>query len=688
MKSASLRFSTDILRRLGEELNPSVDHGIIELVKNAYDADARKCTVELIKTDYAGGSFQVSDDGDGMDSEEVSGGWLVIGKSRRAGQAHTRLGRVPSGSKGLGRLAALRLGKRAKLTTRPRKNSQTQYELTIDWAEFDKATLVDDVELSISARKLPGRSEAGTEIHVEDLRTRISRMDVKRLARAMVLLADPFGGDPSSFKLALNAPEYSDLENLVSNLYFEDAEYHLEATLDEEGRAKAVIRDWRGKSLWTAKHKDITTVEDSGRYECPSARFDFWAFLLNKETFSTRNSTLGEVRAWLQSYGGVHLYQNELRVNPYGNPGNDWLDINLRRAQSPEERPSTNNSIGRVALFDTQRLLLQKTDRSGFIESDAFLELKRFASDSLEWMAKNRLEEAEKRRAKARAEAPMRSRTTKDSVEEAIRSIPAADRTAVVAAFSRYESARDREVKALQKEVQLYRTLSTAGITAATFAHESTANPIKAISSTIKTIERRARKHLGSRFRAILQEPIEIIVHSIDALKVLGNITLSLVDHDKRRVGKVDLHKVIKDVIRLYSPFIDEQGVEIHLELTKGKPYLRGSEAATESIIANFLNNSLMWFEGQVRKKPMVLIRTELQGEIFRLEFLDNGPGIRDIDPRFIWLPGQTTRPNGTGLGLAIVRDAVKDLGGSVGVIEKGDLGGATFWVELPILGA
>ena len=40
MSTARIRFSADILRRLGEELNPNLDKGIVELVKNSYDADA------------------------------------------------------------------------------------------------------------------------------------------------------------------------------------------------------------------------------------------------------------------------------------------------------------------------------------------------------------------------------------------------------------------------------------------------------------------------------------------------------------------------------------------------------------------------------------------------------------------------------------------------------------------------
>ena len=80
MASTHIRFSTDILRRLGEELNPSADQGIIELVKNAYDADARHCTIELQNTDEAGGSIRIIDDGRGMDQHAIKDGWLVLGR--------------------------------------------------------------------------------------------------------------------------------------------------------------------------------------------------------------------------------------------------------------------------------------------------------------------------------------------------------------------------------------------------------------------------------------------------------------------------------------------------------------------------------------------------------------------------------------------------------------------------------
>ena len=130
MSTARIRFSTEILKRLGEELNPSLDKGVLELVKNAYDADATKCTVELQSTDAAGGVVIVKDNGDGMTTDDITNGWLVLGRSTKTQQRKTRLGRIPAGSKGLGRLAALRMGKRALMTTFPRKEKTTEHGFT------------------------------------------------------------------------------------------------------------------------------------------------------------------------------------------------------------------------------------------------------------------------------------------------------------------------------------------------------------------------------------------------------------------------------------------------------------------------------------------------------------------------------------------------------------------------------
>lgn len=687
MSGARLRFSTEIVRRLGEELNPTLDKGVLELVKNAYDADATTCRVELRDTDQAGGTIIIEDNGDGMTVQQIVDSWLVLGRSAKSTTQETRLGRIPSGSKGLGRLAALRMGTTALLETSARSEPDSSHHLLIDWNEFDRANIVDDFALDIQTTPRQNQPSGGTKVAISNLKSGLGRVPVKRLARELVMLADPFTNDPAGFRPELLVPEYNDLEALVQNRYFNDAEYHLRAEVGRDGSATATVSDWKGSVLYEAGHDRIAKSKDHPPYQCPQATFHLWVFILNQQTFSTRQSTIRDVREWLSEVGGVHFYYNDLRVSPYGNPGDDWLGMNLRRAQSPEERPSTNTSIGRITVLDHRDDLVQKTDRSGFIENDAFTQLRSFARDCLDWMAVRRLEDAEKRRSQVRTDAPKRTDTAKRRVEDAIAAAPEKNREAIQRAFTSYESSRDHEVNVLQREVQLYRTLSTAGITAATFAHESNANPFKIISQSIAAIERRAKRHVGNLYDKMFKHPIDGTKRALGSLSVLSTATLSLIDHEKRRTARIDLHDLIHKVLITYAPFFEGRDVKLIKELASGNPFLRGQPAALESIFANLLNNSMAAFEDAGTERRIIQVTSQISGDRWQLSVSDNGPGIVGIPMTDIWLPGETTRKHGTGLGLTIVRDAAKDLGGSVHATEKGELGGAVITVELPIIG-
>lgn len=680
-----IRFATSILSRLGEELNPNIDQGILELVKNAYDADALACSVSLLRDEAGDSKIVVEDDGHGMDAAGIVDGWLVLGSSKKSTSVRTPLGRRPAGNKGLGRLAALRLGRSATMQSRPTSDSK-EYSVEFDWDAFDGAATVDEigVEVQQSERREPGH---GTRIEIRNLRKPIGRNEVKRLARSLVLLSDPFAEDLDSFRPHLIAPEFADLTRIVEDHYFSEADLHLTAVL-RDGKAHAEVSDFRGKVLYKAAHEDIRANANRNPYEAPDIEFDLWAFTMSADTFSTRAASLQEVRQWLKSFGGVHVYSNGLRVSPYGNAGNDWLDMNLSRVRNPELRPSTNNSIGRVKIDDPEGVLVQKTDRSGFIESDEYDNVRQFAIDALDWMARQRLATAEKKRRSKAQEDLVKSKSSLQDVRKQIAAIPdAGKKREVESAFAKYDAARERETAGLRREVQLYRTLSTAGITSATFAHESNGNPLKTIELATNAIRYGIKKDIPEKFEDKYEQPIESIKSSTASLNVLAAATLSLIDPTKRRVSKVDLHGVIQRVVNTFQPFLSGRKVQLQLELTQGRPFMQGTDAALESIVTNIINNSLSAFERAHIEQRRIVLKSRMIDTTWELALSDNGPGIEGIALKEIWLPGETRREGGTGLGLTIVRDAVADLGGSVHAEAHGELGGATFTVQLDTLG-
>lgn len=687
MSEARFRFSKDILRRLGEELNLGLDQGVLELAKNSYDADARICTIELIDADSAGGSIRVTDDGLGMPRLAIENGWLVLGKSPKVGVELTKkFKRIPVGSKGLGRLAALRLGSRVKLVTRPEDEPQYEYLLEIDWNDYEHYEVVEDVVLSIQRMKRSS-PDAGTIITIENLRNSIRREDVKRLARGLLLLADPFEENPAGFRPRLKALEFEDLELFVQRRYFQKAEFHLVATLDLAGYAEAHVLDYKDEVLYSAGHREVNSRTPDKPYDTLAATFDLWWFPFGK-SFAAQHpgGTQKEIREWLKGFGGVHLYVNGLRVAPYGSEGHDWLEMNLARVKSPELAPSTNNSIGRVSLVDSEHALQEKTDRTGLLEGKEFFELKRFCVDTLRWMQRERVREREERRKVEKAASPGRVAVAKKNVAAEVEKLPPKTRRVVQAALSDYEKAVSRQEEVLRKDVQLYRTISTVGITSAVFAHEAK-QPIKSIHLAINRIERKGKEYLKSDYPNTLQPSVESIRKQINTIEAFSGFALSQLQHEKRRIGRVDIHKVIKDTCESMGFLLTQFETEVHLDLTSPTPYVRTSVAALESVFVNLLTNSLKFFEIRGVGDRAIMINTEWDDGTIVIHHSDTGPGIIGISTKDVWLPGETTVDGGTGLGLAVVKDTITELGGHVLAVAHGELQGADFILQFPARG-
>ena len=682
MASEQLRFSPDILRRLGEELVPQIEQGIVELVRNSYDADAVKCRVELESVDKPGGTLRIEDDGVGMDHDAIRSGWLIIGRSNKPGRSLTALGRRPVGEKGLGRLAALRMGRKVKLSTRPASKPSTEYNLVIDWSKYEKIDVVEDVALEIFER--PTQKPPGTSIEVTELLVTFGRREVERLARALLLLADPFD-DNRGFHPFLVSPEFTDLEQRVKNAYFDDAVYYLVAELDEKGRSCVEVYDPRTRVLrWSGQHTDLSKTT----YSTAPAQFELWTFLLEGRSFANRPTTVTEVRNWLGVIGGVHLYHRGLRVHPYGDSGHDWLDMNLLRARNPEMRPSTNTSIGRVITPDPDQILTQKTDRTGFLENMAFIELRRFAIDALEWMARERIAEREAQKQKEKDNVISGVTHAKTKLKGEVEKLPRNQRSPVSEAVQSLESVRQRQESILREELQLYRTLASLGTTIAVFAHEA-AKPVGQIRNMAQSIARRGQKELGPAYPSVLKKPVTIVLQSAKALESYASFPLALLRREKRRFGEVDIHTITQDVIQLFEPFLEDAMITCDVRLCDGRVRVWGSVAAMESILSNLITNAINAFtqQQQSQLERRILVTTQISENTLLISVKDNGPGITILPIDDIWLPGHTSLPGGTGLGLTIVKDSVSDLGGQVHAIAKGELGGAEIVVTLPLMG-
>jgi len=144
-----LKISAAVVKQLGEELVPDAVTAIMELVKNAYDADADWVKITINTKDTLEGDYYFShepgfiiieDNGEGMNYDDINNKWLFISVSHKRdmkekGQTTKVKHRTPLGDKGLGRLSAQRLGYALELRT-GQSGELIMHHVALNWKEF------------------------------------------------------------------------------------------------------------------------------------------------------------------------------------------------------------------------------------------------------------------------------------------------------------------------------------------------------------------------------------------------------------------------------------------------------------------------------------------------------------------------------------------------------------------------
>ena len=206
-----------VVRQLGEQLISDEVTALVELVKNAYDADASFALVEVntegtytedalhfpvalngevevpkgatseerrrLKGAVPPGYILVRDDGTGMDRDDIEEGGLTISLSKkramkRKGAVSPKRKRTPLGDKGLGRLSTQRLGDRLEMFTVKEQYdeatddwtySDKEYHVAVNWDEFHDEVRLGEVPVYLAERpREPSRK--GTRLIVTGLR--------------------------------------------------------------------------------------------------------------------------------------------------------------------------------------------------------------------------------------------------------------------------------------------------------------------------------------------------------------------------------------------------------------------------------------------------------------------------------------------------------------------------------------
>jgi signal transduction histidine kinase len=666
-----------VLQLLGDELIGSPRLAVFELVKNAYDADANEVVVRLDLRRRRKPSIIVQDDGEGMTLETIQRVWLVPGddhreKQRQALTRSTRHGRLPLGEKGLGRFAVHKLGNLIRLVTRA--EGQDECVVEIDWSELIAKPYLDEAPVRIRVRTpevfTDGRT--GTRIEIGELRqSEWTRGEVRRLQRQIMSICSPFE-EPSGFAAVL---EILGREDWIADL--PDAREIMDRSI-----WKFTFRLERGKFDWRYEFRQVPglklerrevfktgdvlklppvaggddrmerkVVADEATTEgIGTVTGEFYVFDRDREVLR-RLPNMQLISSYLDDNGGVRVYRDGIRVYNYGEPGDDWLGLDLRRVNAPTRGISRNIILGAVHLsLASSKSLVEKTNREGFVENDAYERLRRIVLGALATLeAERHIDKDRIRKLTAKADDPELFHISKpiDDLRRAL------DRQGVRATFEPYVAKIEHDYLDMQ---QTLLSAGMSGLNLAVVFHE-VERGVRALHQVITdgtdpdAAARQARDlmHLLDGFSTLLRR---------DARST--HTARKLIEAARRfNVLRLRHHRV-----RLVCPLLETEDNGFEANFAFG---------LVVGALNNLIDNALYWMrvrwsevppEGQPSPRRIYLGVSEDFEAGPAIIVADTGPGFQGDEPDRLVRPFFTRKPNGMGLGLYYANLAMELNGG------------------------
>ncbi|MDC5278232.1 ATP-binding protein, partial [Acinetobacter baumannii] len=137
------------LSTIGKELIQNEAAAIIELVKNAYDADADEIYVDVnLDSSSKTVEITVADNGHGMDIDTFLNKWMVPSTDDKLlRKVSKNKNRVMQGRKGIGRYAVAVLGNILDIHTTTKDLSATSTK--INWDVFNEVRYLDEINIDV-----------------------------------------------------------------------------------------------------------------------------------------------------------------------------------------------------------------------------------------------------------------------------------------------------------------------------------------------------------------------------------------------------------------------------------------------------------------------------------------------------------------------------------------------------------
>jgi signal transduction histidine kinase len=727
---------TQLFRELGELLVGRDSTALIELIKNAYDADAEDVVVYGERlSDAETGSIVVRDTGNGMTAEQFQSGFLRV--ASRAKQTHDRrspvLGRRYTGEKGIGRLAAHKLARALHVFSVPRTGGNGAVEVldaTIDWDRVEDYETLDQVgpdAVRVTASAAAEDTARGTILRLAPLRKAWTERQLSDFVAEVqafeppALLMEPLPDYVAAAPLLFERLSARDVGTAAPFRVTLEGDFSVGESLWQElaqsmtwvielDATPAGVRILTVPTRLREERAGAAPAEGSMPHPDPDSGPFFQArVLVHEGRLGTQRQ-----RSFSRIVSGVRVYLEGFRVAPYGEPGNDWLDLDraysersygltlagsgLRTSVAEVDREAltilrNTSYLGAVMLKESEAPGLRTlVNREGFVPDASFETLKTLVRAGIDLNTRARarvVAEDRPQRDTRRAT----NQATKRAVFEADRALVDEVRQATTQARELQQlvaSAKQPEVDRAVDELvgrlstvatlgdeaigerALLRVLASVGTQMAAFVHE-----IAGLVAMAQSIEV-ALEQTADDFPAAAPRLRPVLTSVRDLRRRVDRQASYLADvvtiDARRRRRRLSLRDRFDAARRLVEPTAERRNIVIENEIPAEIRSPPMFEAELTTILSNLLTNAVKAAgeDGRVEATAK-----SADGQV-QFALRNTGVAVKD-DARERWFrPFESTTVaemdpilgQGMGLGLPITRSMLQDYRGEIEFVD------------------
>lgn len=699
---------------IGRELIQDHAAAIIELVKNAYDADSPIVDI-LIKKNNAEKKYSVliTDTGHGMSRDDVLKKWLVPSTDDKLKRKESSNGRIMQGRKGVGRYAVALLGDLLNIQTVTKEGECTQVSLR--WSDFEKATYLDQVDVEVDT-KTDTTLKNGTTIEIvgdesfykEWNDKQVSKLifELKKLIVPLDMSKQKVGNKNQKFNIYLEVESDLALEvirraEIKPYPIVDHFDYRIFGSVNADGSAELTYSCQKAENIKddpinfqfkVEKFIDNRTFLVAAPLRCGELIFDIRVYdrdpdsleaLIKRGNFiknsigdesNKKNQTFTktDTKKLLDEYNGLGVFRNGFRLRPMGDPGYDWLLLDSRRVQNPSLRIGINQVIGYVKIQSEEHSnLIEKSARDGLKDNLAYLDLisvtqqviaeletRRFNYRKINGLSRPALK-IEQEFEKLFTFDDLKFDIKKSLDDEGV-SVETSEK--ILHSIDKKSEIQNKAVEEIRKAVSVYQTQAMLGKIINQILHEGR-RPLGYFKNEIPNFEFFLQEYLETKSPDDLAEVESIVQGTVknakDFVELFDKISpLAAAKRGNKKHEKI--YDCIQDSIKLFTGKISSLNISIKINVDKEATMLSWRQDIG-IIFSNLIENSIYWLENHDGSR-CITIELNYENSKPVINYYDNGPGIdsASIASGSIFEPGYTKKVNGTGLGLSIAGEAAE----------------------------